>query len=548
MFEDEAELRDYLSDNLSLIEDGLVKIVNEATLRSLNGASGRLDILARDRFDNIVVIEVKQSNVAARQTLHELSKYIVLLQSTGNASPAEIRCIVVSETWHELHEAFSFFVSQVSYKVQGFEVWYTSEGLVELNEKQPAQVSFERSFSPTSRIFSYSNAADQLEHINFMRRKGGMLRQFKAAALCLKKSSPDGERFKSIISVWRLSLEGLEDLSNAVQINQNHVGMWPGWEPEEAAVQWLTEDHDDLTTEEHHLRTWATPEKCENIFKSYEIVELVSVGKEAVGVTIDSNRIQEMLCGVTTLADAAEVNRYEVILSAAVSHRMRYAAVKREFMEFISFCPQWGEGAESFFEFAESQDGSEVSVSAARAPNFFGRLIQASKDKNLLLSYMRLECRAPNGKVALTGTGYMSWDQLTCPSDPLGEIEYAYGSSRIAHFAMYQRTKFEPAPGVLVRHGFYPCLLWVAGDGAAGGISVPRLDWTGTGFEVNALAEFAAKNPDYTESIRSALEQYGEIRTRPDSEGVVYTPLSTNDLDHISKKLKRGSSHRGRLR
>jgi hypothetical protein len=45
---------EYLSNNLDLIEPGLVLLDREVVLRDPEGASGRVDIVARDRFQNTV--------------------------------------------------------------------------------------------------------------------------------------------------------------------------------------------------------------------------------------------------------------------------------------------------------------------------------------------------------------------------------------------------------------------------------------------------------------------------------------------------------------
>ena len=53
----EAQLRDFLFDRLELIEDGLSRIEKEYQLKE-----GRVDILAKDKNENIVIIELKIEN------------------------------------------------------------------------------------------------------------------------------------------------------------------------------------------------------------------------------------------------------------------------------------------------------------------------------------------------------------------------------------------------------------------------------------------------------------------------------------------------------
>lgn len=78
----EARIRDYLAENLALIEPGLVLVEKEFRLANPFGAGGSIDILAKDGLGHFVVIELKRSDQAARAALHELTKYVALLKST----------------------------------------------------------------------------------------------------------------------------------------------------------------------------------------------------------------------------------------------------------------------------------------------------------------------------------------------------------------------------------------------------------------------------------------------------------------------------------
>ena len=70
----EADIRDFLAKNLDMIEPGLMLQKKEQYLKNDNGASGFVDIFARDQKGRIVIIEIKKSDAAARQGLQELGK------------------------------------------------------------------------------------------------------------------------------------------------------------------------------------------------------------------------------------------------------------------------------------------------------------------------------------------------------------------------------------------------------------------------------------------------------------------------------------------
>jgi hypothetical protein len=127
---DESKIRDSLSRKLNLIEYGLVLEGIESPIKNKKGTSGRLDIYARDQFQHRVIIEIKRSNKAAREAIHELYKYISLLRETHGIPEDEIRCIVISTEWEELLVPFSTFVLDSEYEVSGYKAIVSDEGEV----------------------------------------------------------------------------------------------------------------------------------------------------------------------------------------------------------------------------------------------------------------------------------------------------------------------------------------------------------------------------------------------------------------------------------
>lgn len=126
----EAKIRDYLALNLNLIEMGLSLIEKEFYLRNTFGANGHIDILAKDLFGNYVVIEIKRSEQAARQALHELFKYVSILHRQLGVIQSRIRVMLVSTTWDELTLPFSEFLEIMPYHVEGIKITATIHGQV----------------------------------------------------------------------------------------------------------------------------------------------------------------------------------------------------------------------------------------------------------------------------------------------------------------------------------------------------------------------------------------------------------------------------------
>lgn len=124
----EASIRDKLAHRLELIEPGLRLVEVEHYLEVSGLARGRIDILARDRFDQWVVIEIKKSSSTAREALHELHKYTGLLRLKYGLAPDRIRCLIISTHWEELLVPFSEFCRSFQYDVRGLHLMLDDSG------------------------------------------------------------------------------------------------------------------------------------------------------------------------------------------------------------------------------------------------------------------------------------------------------------------------------------------------------------------------------------------------------------------------------------
>lgn len=118
----EEKIRDWLAQNLSFIEPDLVLIETEYHLPDSIGSKGYIDILAKDKLNNFVIIEVKRADSSSRQAINEILKYHALLKQNYNARESEIRIIIISTHWSELIRPFSELVNRTSLSIKGFEI------------------------------------------------------------------------------------------------------------------------------------------------------------------------------------------------------------------------------------------------------------------------------------------------------------------------------------------------------------------------------------------------------------------------------------------
>lgn len=115
----ENAIRDLISKDLSVLEEGLQLLNIEQFIPSRLGTRSFLDILARDRAGHWVIIEVKKTNAAAREAAHEVFKYVEAVQEHFGARNDEIRAIVVSVEWSELLVPFSRLLKETSIAISG---------------------------------------------------------------------------------------------------------------------------------------------------------------------------------------------------------------------------------------------------------------------------------------------------------------------------------------------------------------------------------------------------------------------------------------------
>ncbi|WP_433494885.1 endonuclease NucS domain-containing protein [Micromonospora sp. CA-248089] len=132
----ENAIRDELAMRLDLIEPGLVLLAKEYKLPNKAGSAGRIDILARDETGCLVVIELKRSNAAARQALHELAKYVELLQREKGIGSADVRVLIVSTEWRELLAPFSQAAREWSANLRGYQLVLERDGVTPVGARE----------------------------------------------------------------------------------------------------------------------------------------------------------------------------------------------------------------------------------------------------------------------------------------------------------------------------------------------------------------------------------------------------------------------------
>lgn len=125
----EAVIRDHLAANLDLIEAGLSLVDKEFYLKNDHGAAGFLDIFAQTTTGQLIIIEIKRTNSAAREAIQELYKYAALLRERFLIQDIELRLVLLSAEWHELLLPYSEFAQTTPYELSAGKIIMDPQGL-----------------------------------------------------------------------------------------------------------------------------------------------------------------------------------------------------------------------------------------------------------------------------------------------------------------------------------------------------------------------------------------------------------------------------------
>lgn len=154
----EAPLRDLLASQISTLEDGLEVLKTEAYLPSEIGTRSFIDILAKDTGGRWILIELKRSNAASREAIHEIYKYVEAVKGHLGARDDELRAIIVSTEWKELLVPFSRFVRDTSISVSGMKISISEpDKVITAEPVQPLRLTSGRVLSPWHEISLYAS-------------------------------------------------------------------------------------------------------------------------------------------------------------------------------------------------------------------------------------------------------------------------------------------------------------------------------------------------------------------------------------------------------
>ncbi len=224
----ESDIRDLLVDRLECLEAGLQSLQKDQYIPSHIATRSFIDILARDAADHLVIVELKRSDGAAREAIHEVLKYVEAVKLHLAVRDDEIRTMIVSTEWTELLLPFSRFCSDTSLDVTGYLLDVSDPTKLKSETVLPLRITAGRAFLPRHELNLYTDGDNLRRGLETYERANG-LKGLDDYVLAVLEPSPSHREFEQ-----SFTRDALADV-------QRRFGEEPDYDDIEATVQGLPE-------------------------------------------------------------------------------------------------------------------------------------------------------------------------------------------------------------------------------------------------------------------------------------------------------------------
>ncbi|MBB1073678.1 DUF91 domain-containing protein [Rhodoferax sp. 4810] len=460
MFKSEDELRDHLAANLGLIEPGLTLITTNYPVTTLLGANGVLDILAKDTYGCFVIIEVKRSDQAARQALHELSKYISAFMTTQHVDEQKLRCFVVSTHWHELDTPLAFFRATATVNVKGFHV-SAEQGSVKVHERTLLPVDSLPKLCPDTRLLQTKKGA-MLSVVDDLRKASALIPGIRAALLQFEPVS--GHDDLAVLCMWRIGDDAIDSVNKTLGTDDVDEGddieppshRYESWSEEASVLDWLTSQCKEVKVEFATMRM-GTPEKILAILETRRFKELFPIGAWPKNDLVhDLAEMERCVVAQDLGPSAPRTNRYFFKAKSSPRVGPSWAYTIRAFAAFVEFESFWRSEVERFL--SQLEGTPDVTFFGQDIRHFHFRIHQHLEHSAAQLSQFSISVSDANGRSIRQLLGGWAWDGKTCPIDEVAQLKSTYGSIDQSRMAVISSSDVRRYEFAYRAHGFNP---WV---------------------------------------------------------------------------------------
>jgi hypothetical protein len=538
LFHKEDDFSEYLAKNLSLItSEKLTLIDTKYSVKNprKSGADGELDILAKDDYGNFVIIEVKRSDKAARQTLNELAKYTALFMEQMGLMEENIRCFVVSTEWHELDLPLSYFRQAVSVDVKGFTALNNSGQLL-LKERQLIPPQNLPRFSPETRFFHFDDHASMLLHAEEIRALTASLVGLKAALITLIPLNSN-VGYRSILCIWRIQSEYSDQLKIHCKLSHNcHPYPFAGWEEEADVLEWITQNSTlSLNTSRELAR--GTPEKIAFCAENYDFTDLVFLGDQwqKKDLINDVEQIKKNLIADSLRGYDTNRNRYRYKIKSSPKIGPAWTTVCKEISAFVAWSPFWQQNINEILSDIDSTH--EIIFHATDDRHFYFRAYQACTHSEADLAFFELNIYQHNQRIC-SYVGGWAWDEKTQLTQNeivhnMLELYDSVGWQRQAIFSAVDENRYDEA---LLENGFLPWIVRINTQDNSSKLIITEQHPEFFNHKAN-LKTFLEKNPVFCQTVKRI---FYDIPTQP-CDGQFFNVLnhsfSIEDIHNVAALL-----------
>lgn len=500
----EDVIRDQLAPRLELLERGLRALDTELHLPNIHGSSGFVDIIARDALGNIVLIELKRSDAASREAIHELFKYVALLRQNHRVPPHRIRCMVVSTEWRELLVPFSSYAASAPYPVEGFRLCVSKSGealsaekVVPLPEEPgvglspvhwaaccTSQAQRNGVYARLSAMLTSAGVQDYLVFfIDHDLTHPAVIHPLLCYVVLGRIAEPLRQRMLS---------------ANTLEVADYGEGEYPDWAVEEAIASQLH------VVDGYDSAEFPSPEQlCGMLNDTWRIARIARHGVFASETIYP----EPMLTALATAVEGGNAVVFSAVTRPAfeAQWRMLLEGLRRTLLGNVV----WSEAVPAYLqEIAKTLPSATVSIHVYNPMNCLMHLnMGATLSDQRYFPALQIAAEDPATSTLCLLRGGWKWNGVA-PPPPEDIINRAFGDFDRFLLAMAMHCTWETDDEVCALHGLhYDLVEWRRKADEAPVIRTPRSEgahvrWSPNIGQGKPLREFLSRNPQYLSRLR----------------------------------------------
>lgn len=421
----EETIRTYLATHLTFLSEDLHLIQEEYPLPNRSGTRGFIDILAQDDNRRYVIIEVKRTNQAARQTCQEILKYAALIKHYFGVKESEIRIIIVSSEWDELIVPYSEWYRHTDYLAEGYRISLDERNIpIDKSPIVPVEEASTRNISPFQMCFLSSREETMEEMVKTIERAmtGLGLSDFVIAKLSREAAIP--YPFCAYLAFQRHSKQFYLKLLRSFPQGQKSLDEYEADDaPEEQFLLSLEDMVLALVVEQVQPESLeiGNPEKFDHVVRQWQVKAVVRSGFFAKDNRLTDEMLIAELRGLRGSSSVAYVD------GGLSRHGSKVKEIKENVVHSLAFNPLWKQHIMAAFSHLEKQKREcEIFVEVYCPSQILGSLSYLSKGKyEYLPTYLLVfasseETHIYEGKIKWNGSTPLLGDILEAlfPRDP----------------------------------------------------------------------------------------------------------------------------------